>query len=84
VILPRSGSSSLTTTNPTTPTTTVATIPSPHVQGTDFDRTSSLLSGTLSRLDGLLRGGGGQTHMCYLIMFVVAVFLALWWFITKR
>lgn len=58
--------------------------PAASVQGEDFDRTGSLMSGTLRRLDGLLRGGGGQSHMCYLICFVVAIFLLLWWLVSKR
>ena len=37
----------------------------------DFDRTGSLLSGTLLRLDGLLRQGR-QGHMCYLVGFTRA------------
>lgn len=49
----------------------------------DFDRTGNLMTGTLGRLDNLLRTGGSSVHMCTLILFVVAVFLVLWWLISK-
>ena len=52
-------------------------------QSTDFDRTGSLLSGTLQRLDGLLRQGR-QGHMCYMIAFALTVFLLLWFVMSKR
>ena len=57
--------------------------PSATTQSTDFDRTGSLLSGTLQRLDGLLRQGR-QGHMCYMIFFALTVFLLLWFVMSKR
>ncbi len=39
------------------------------------------MTGALSRIDGLLRGGGTQGYMCYLVLFVLATFLAMWWFL---
>jgi hypothetical protein len=47
-------------------------------QGADFDRTGGLMSGALARIDGLVRGPGRSNHMCYLVLFMVAVFLLLW------
>ena len=41
------------------------------------------MGGALRQLDGLLRGGGSQRHMCVLIVFVVAVFLVLWRLIQR-
>jgi len=52
-------------------------------QSSDFDRTGSLLSGTLQRLDGLLRQGR-QGHMCYMVGFALTVFLLLWFVMSKR
>jgi hypothetical protein len=54
------------------------------LQGADFDRTSGLMSGALRGIDGLLRGGARQGHMCYLICFALCIFLLLWWMIGKR
>ncbi len=45
--------------------------------GLDFDKTGGLMGGALQRLDGLLKAGR-QGHMCYLIGFVLTVFLLLW------
>lgn len=60
-------------------------LPSPlrRTQGTDFDRTGSLMTGTLARLDGLVRNAGGSSHMCRLVLFVVALFLALWFLVGR-
>ena len=55
----------------------------PCLQTTDFDRTGNLLSGSLQRLDGLLRQGR-QGYMCYMIFFAVVVFLMLWLVMKKR
>ncbi len=39
------------------------------------------MGGALARIDGLLRqGSAGTGHMCYLIIFIVVVFLVLWRF----
>ena len=56
---------------------------SPCCQGLDFDKTGGLMGGALQRLDGLLKAGR-QGHMCYLIGFVLTVFLLLWWVMSKR
>lgn len=53
-------------------------------QGIDFDKAGGLMSGTLSRLDGLVRGRGTQGHMCHVIMFAVGLFLLTWWLFTRR
>lgn len=44
----------------------------------DFDKTGALMSGTMKRLEGLVRYGGGSSHMCKLIAFVIALFFGLW------
>ena len=46
---------------------------------TDFERTGSLMAGATARLDGLVRAAGGSPHMCRLIAFIVALFVAVWW-----
>lgn len=42
------------------------------------------MTGALQRLDGLVRGGGGQGYMCTVVMFAVLLFLVLWWLLGKR
>lgn len=37
----------------------------------------------LTRLDGLLRQGR-QGHMCYIVLFSLVIFLALYWIMSKR
>lgn len=49
----------------------------------DFERTGGLLTGTVARLDGLVRAAGGSPHMCRLIAFIVALFVGLWFIIRK-
>ena len=51
---------------------------------TDFDRAGSLMGGALQRLDGLLRGGGTQGHLCSLALFMAAVCLLLYWLVLRR
>lgn len=41
------------------------------------------MTGTLARLDGLVRNAGGSSHMCRLVLFVVALFLALWFLVGR-
>ena len=52
-------------------------------QSADFERTGGLLTGTVARLDGLVRAAGGSPHMCRLIAFIVALFVGLWFIIRK-
>ena len=52
-------------------------------QSTDVHGTQGLMSGTMRKL-GTLLNSGSQRHMCYLVLFVVAVFIALWWIISSR
>ena len=54
------------------------------VQADDFDRTGGLMGGTIARLDGLVKYAGGSGHMCRLIVFVVAAFVALYWLVGRR
>ena len=42
------------------------------------------MTGALRGIDGLLRGGARQGHMCSLIGFTLSVFLLLWWLMSKR
>lgn len=53
------------------------------VQGTDFDKTGTLMTGTLKRLDKLVQYAGGSSHMCLIMLFVVSIFLLLWWLMKK-
>jgi hypothetical protein len=46
--------------------------------GSDFERTGQLMAGALGRLDGLLRGGGTQGHLCYLALFMTGIFVLMW------
>ena len=41
------------------------------------------MSGTLRKL-GTLLNSGSQRHMCYLVLFVVGVFIVLWFIISRR
>jgi hypothetical protein len=50
----------------------------------DFDRTAGLMGTALARVEGLLRGAGGQGHMCYIVGFTLGIFLLLWWLMGKR
>jgi len=52
--------------------------------GADFERAGGLMGGALARLDGLLRGGGAQGHLCQLALFMAGVCVLLWWFVIKR
>ena len=45
---------------------------------TSFDATGGLLGGVTKRLNVVANAAGGWGNMCYLAMFVVAVFLILW------
>ena len=52
--------------------------------GADFERAGGLMGGALARLDGLLRGGGTQGHLCQLALFMAGVCVLLWWLVLKR
>ena len=54
-----------------------------YLQGTDFDSTGGLLSGTMKRLKGLAQGGHNN-WMCYMILLIVFVFLILFYVIKWR
>jgi hypothetical protein len=53
------------------------------LQSIDFDKTGALMSGTMKRLEGLVKYGGGSSHMCKLILFVIALFFGLWLLVGK-
>lgn len=42
------------------------------------------MSGTLKKLDGLIKYAGGSSHMCAIIVFVIGVFFVLWWLMGSR
>ncbi|KJE94031.1 hypothetical protein CAOG_004731 [Capsaspora owczarzaki ATCC 30864] len=46
----------------------------------DFSSTSNLLGNTMKRLKGITNSGNGRL-MCYLVAFVVFVFLVIYWLI---
>ena len=46
--------------------------------GSTFDKVSIMMRGTLGNVNKMLATGGSK-HMCYLIMFIVALFLGLYW-----
>ena len=48
-----------------------------------FDKTGSLLGGTVKKVQQMLASGGSK-HMCYLICFVVFVFFLLYFMIGAR
>ena len=52
--------------------------------GADFERAGGLMGGALARLDGLLRGGGAQGHLCQLALFMAGVCALLWWFVVAK
>ena len=49
--------------------------------GTDFEKTGLMMATSLQRLDGLLRGGGTQGHLCYLALGMASVFLIMYFFL---
>jgi len=51
--------------------------------GNSFQSTGALMSGTLGKLQRMIDSGGSK-HMCYLIMFVVGMFLFLYLFLLRR
>ena len=52
--------------------------------GVDFERAGSAMGSALQRLDGLLRGGGTQGHLCYLALFMSGVLLLMYWLVLRR
>lgn len=53
-------------------------------QGIDFDRAGGMMTGALERLDGLVRGRGGQGHLCQVVIFAILLMLTVWWLLGKR
>mmetsp|Transcript_21746 Transcript_21746/g.31558 ORF Transcript_21746/g.31558 Transcript_21746/m.31558 type:complete len:129 (-) Transcript_21746:71-457(-) len=51
--------------------------------GTQMGDASGLLGSTMSKLGAMIKQGGSK-HMCYLIAFVVFVFMAIWWIISHK
>jgi len=49
--------------------------------GSDFEKTGLMMATSLQRLDGLLRGGGTQGHLCYLALGMAGVFLFMYFFL---
>uniref|UniRef100_A0A7S3K229 t-SNARE coiled-coil homology domain-containing protein n=1 Tax=Aureoumbra lagunensis TaxID=44058 RepID=A0A7S3K229_9STRA len=50
--------------------------------GKDYSNAGELLKKTMNRLGVMLQSGGSR-HMCYLMVFIIFVFLALWWFVKR-
>lgn len=46
--------------------------------GSGFDRVTMMMKGTLGNVNKMLSTGGSK-HMCYLVSFVVCLFLGLYW-----
>jgi len=46
--------------------------------GSSFDRVTLLMKGTLGNVNKMLTTGGSK-HMCYLVTFIVCLFLGLYW-----
>ena len=51
--------------------------------GDGFSNTRDLLSGSLRRIGTMLEKGGAK-HMCYMVGFVVAVMVLLYWLMSSR
>lgn len=43
-----------------------------------FDRVTGMMRGTIGNVNKMLSTGGSK-HMCYLVMFIVCLFLSLYW-----
>jgi blocked-early-in-transport protein 1 len=54
------------------------------LQSVDFDKTGGLMTGTMRRLEGLVKYGGGSGHMCKLVLFIIALFFLLWFLVGRR
>jgi len=48
-----------------------------------FGQAGSLMSGTMKKLQHMIDTGGSK-HMCYLVAFIVGLFLFLYFFLSKR
>ena len=46
--------------------------------GSTFDKVTTMMRGTLGNVNKMLATGGSK-HMCYLIAFIVCLFLTLYW-----
>lgn len=57
--------------------------PPRRAQGSNFDKTGSLLGGTMKRLDALAQTKHGR-HMIYLGLFVLCVFVLLYFTARRR
>ena len=51
--------------------------------GDGFTNTRDLLQNSLRRIGTMLESGGTK-HMCYMVLFCVAVMLFLWWLMTYK
>ncbi len=47
-----------------------------------FD-TSGMLSGTVQKINSIM-ARGGSTHMCYLVIFIIFAFLAIWYILKRK
>ncbi len=47
-----------------------------------FD-TSGMLGGTMQKINAIM-ARGGSTHMCYLVVFIIFVFLAIWYILKRK
>ncbi len=47
-----------------------------------FD-TSGMLSGTVQKISSMM-SRGGSAHMCYLVVFIVLAFLAIWYILRRK
>jgi len=53
------------------------------LQGTDFDGTTGLLSGSMKRINNMVSAGKNNRRlMCYLIVIIVVLFFALFYVVS--
>ena len=54
------------------------------LQGDDFDSSQGLLGGTMGRIQHMVSSGkNNRKLMCYIIMFLVAIFIICYYFISR-
>lgn len=46
----------------------------------DFSRAQAKMKTTLTKLANMIASGGSK-HMCYLVLFIFAIFLFVWWLV---